>query len=211
MRARQQKIRNPAAEAAQFRLRAFVGFALVVLALAGLAAWYFRLQVVQHDDYARQSEANRIKPRPIVPARGLIYDRRGRLLADHVPAYRLEVVPEQVRDVDALLAELGAVVPLSDEERERFLEGYRVKRAFQPVPLKLRLSEAEVASFAVQRYRFPGVDVVPYLNRRYPYGALFAHVVGYVGRIDEADLEKMQDPQDRARYTGATHIGKGGI
>src|SRR5690606_19070355 len=146
-----------------------------------------------------------------VPARGLIYDRRGRLLADNVPAYRLEVVPEQVRDVDALLDGLAQVVPLGDEERERFLEGYRAKRAFHPVPLKLRLTEAEVAAFAVQRHRFPGVDVVPYLNRRYPYGDLFAHVVGYVGRIDESDLEKMESPAQRARYSGATHIGKGGI
>lgn len=211
MKRQRRQIKDHGSEAALFRRRAWIGLLFATLSLAVLAGRFFFLQIHGHEEFLTRSEANRIKPRPIVPARGLIYDRRGRLLADNVPAYRLEVVPEQVKDVDALLDDLARVVPLSDEERERFLEGYRAKRAFHPVPLKLRLSEAEVASFAVQRYRFPGVDVVPYLNRRYPYGDLFAHVVGYVGRIDETDLEKMENPEDRARYSGATHIGKGGI
>jgi penicillin-binding protein 2 len=204
-----RQIKDHGREIALFRRRAWLGMLVAAVALVVLGGRFVYLQVYGHAEFLTRSEANRIKPRPIVPARGLIYDRRGRLLADNVPAYRLEVVPEQVKqDVETLLDGLSGVVPLSDDERERFLASYRTKRAFQPVPLKLRLSEAEVAGFAVQRYRFPGVDVVPYLNRRYPYGDLFAHVVGYVGRIDEADLEKLEDP---ARYSGATHIGKGGI
>jgi penicillin-binding protein 2 len=206
-----RQIKDHGSEQAQFRARALLGMFGAMLLLLVLAGRFVYLQVYGHEEFLTRSEANRVKPRPIVPARGLIYDRRGRLLADNVPAYRLEVVPEQVKDIDTLIAQLATVVPLSEEERERFRDGYRAKRAFHPVPLKLRLSEAEVASFAVQRHRFPGVDVVPYLNRRYPYGDLFAHVVGYVGRIDEADLEKMESAEDRARYSGATHIGKGGV
>jgi penicillin-binding protein 2 len=202
-----RQLKDHARESAQFRLRAGLGFLLAFATIAILGGRFVYLQVYGHEEFLTRSEANRIKPRPIVPARGLIYDRNGRLLADNVPAYRIEVVPEQVKDVEAVLRELGRIVPLSEDELERFRESYRGKRKFQPVPLKLRLNEADVARFAVHRHRFPGVDVVPYLNRRYPYGDLFAHVIGYVGRIDSADLEKL----DPARYSGATHIGKGGI
>jgi penicillin-binding protein 2 len=205
---RRRQLKDHAGETSLFRLRALTGFLGVALVLIVLGARFAFLQVTSHEEFQTRAEANRIKPRPIVPARGLIYDRNGKLLADNVPAYRLEVVPEQVEDIDTLLRELGEVMPLTPDELERFRDSYRAKRGFHPVPLKLRLSEAEVARFAVHRHRFPGVDVVPYLNRRYPYGALFAHVLGYVGRIDEGDLAKLEDP---ARYSGATHIGKGGI
>jgi penicillin-binding protein 2 len=205
-RARRQ-IKDHGAEASLFRVRALLGFLAIAIAVAVLAGRFVWLQVYGHEEFLLRSEANRVKPRPIVPARGLIYDRNGKLLANNVPAYRLEVVPEQVKDIDALLERLGRVLPLSEDELERFRAGYRAKRGFHPVPLKLRLSEADVARFAVHRYQFPGVDVVPYLNRRYPYGDLFAHIVGYVGRIDTDDLQNL----DPARYSGATHIGKGGI
>ena len=206
MRRRHEKIRNPSAEAAQFRLRAFVGFALVLLALVGLAAWYFRLQVVQYDDYARQSEANRIKPRPVVPARGLIYDREGRLLADNVPAYRLDVTPEDAGDIDRMLAGLSQVVELSPEEIERFEAARRATRSFRAITLKPRLSDEEVARFAVDRWRFPGVEVVAYLNRRYLHGDLLAHVIGYVGRTDESDVERYGQEQVLFPHTGRTGV-----
>ena len=207
MKRAHRQLKDHHAENAIYRQRAWTGFAIATLLLAVLAGRFVYLQFVAYQEFHTRSEANRIKPRPIVPARGLIYDRNGKLLADNVPAYRLEVVPEQVEDVDILLTDLGTVLPLSEDEIGDFRAAYRVKRGFHPVPLKLRLSEAEVAAFAVQRYRFPGVDVVPYLNRRYPYGDLFAHVVGYVGRIDARDLENL----DATRYSGATHIGKAGI
>lgn len=204
---RRTKLKNLHAEAEQFRRRAVVGFLAIALAMLGLAAGYFRLQVLQHEEYQLRSEANRIKPRPIVPARGLIYDRNGRLLADNVPAYRLEIVAEQVRDLEATLAGLSELVELDDEDLARFRETRRATRGFRPVPLKLRLSEGELARLAVNRHRFPGVEVVPYLTRRYPYGDLFAHVIGYVGRVDVADLEAMGD----SRNAALTHIGKAGI
>ena len=204
---RRQKLKNLHAEAEQFRRRALLGFLGIAVAMLGLAGGYFRLQVLQHEEYQTRSEANRIKPRPIVPARGLIYDRNGRLLADNVPAYRLEVVPEQVRDLEATLQGLGELVQLDDEDLERFRESRRATRSFRPIPLKLRLDEGELARLAVNRHRFPGVEVVPYLTRRYPYGALFSHIIGYVGRVDVADLEAMGD----SRNAALTHIGKAGI
>lgn len=206
-RVRRRPLKDAYAEAAAFRRRALISFVLVTLGLMLLAGWYFRLQVAMHEEYRTRSEANRIKPRPVVPARGLIYDRNGRLLADNVPAYRLEVVAEQVRDMAATLEDLAGILSLSQDEIERFQAARRATRSFHPVPLKLRLSEAEVARFAVNRHRFPGVDAVPYLTRRYPHGELFAHVVGYVGRMDADDLQRFGD----SRLVAFSHVGKSGI
>jgi penicillin-binding protein 2 len=201
-------IKNPSAEADQFQRRAAIGYVGIALAIAGLCfGGYFRLQVLQHQEYKTRSEANRIKPRPVVPARGLIYDRKGRLLADNVPAYRLEVVPDQTEDIKLTLAELNKLIGLTPEELQAFEANRKAIRSFRPVVLKLRLSEEERARLAVNRHRFPGVDVVPYLTRRYPYGDLFAHVVGYVGRLDANDLEKLGD----SKYAALTHVGKSGI
>ena len=200
------RMRNPAAEAAAFRLRAIVGFGIVALALLVLAGWYFRLQVVQHTEFARQSEANRVKPRPVIPGRGLVYDRQGRVLADNVPAYRLEVTPEDAAETGALVEGLSTIFELDPAEVERFAAERRARRGFQPVTLKLRVTEEEAARFAVDRWRFPGVEVVPYLNRRYPHGELFAHVIGYVGRTDEGDVERYGQSHVLFPYTGRTGI-----
>jgi penicillin-binding protein 2 len=207
MRASRQQMKNPAAEADQFQRRAAIGFIGIAVLLGGLCFGYFRLQVLQHQEYITRAEANRIKPRPVVPARGLIYDRKGRLLADNVPAYRLEVVPDQTGDIGKTLAELNRLVGITPEEMQAFEANRKATRSFRPVVLKLRLTEGERARLAVNRYRFPGVDVVPYLTRRYPYGELFAHVVGYVGRLDVDDLEQLGD----SKYTALTHIGKSGL
>lgn len=202
---RRGTLKNAHAEAALFRMRAAAGFLCVLLALAGLAGWYFRLQVVDHDNYATASEANRIKPRPVVPGRGLIYDRKGRILADNVPAYRLEVVPDDAGDPQALVASLSKVVALDKDEIARFDAERRARPGFRPVVLKLRLSDEDVARFAVERWRYPGVELVPYLSRVYPYGELLAHVVGYVGRIDKRDEARI------GRGTPYTHTGKTGL
>ena len=204
---RRHLMKNPHAEAGQFQRRAAIGFIGISIALAGLCFGYFRLQVLQHEEYRTRSEANRIKPQPVVPARGLIFDRNGKLLADNVPAYRLEVVPEQTGDLKATLKGLNELVGLSEEELQQFESTRKAIRSFRPVVLKLRLSEEERARLAVNRHRFPGVDVVPYLTRRYPYGDLFAHVVGYVGRLDANDLEALGD----SKYSALTHVGKSGL
>ena len=153
---RRHLMKNPHLEADQFQRRALVGFIGIAVALGGLCLGYFRLQVLQHEEYRTRSEANRIKPRPVVPARGLIYDRNGKLLADNVPAYRLEVTPDQVEDLDATLAQLDALIGLSEEEVQQFKANRRATRGFRPVVLKLRLGEDQRSRLAVSRYRFPG-------------------------------------------------------
>ena len=203
---RRRYIKNSAQEAVQFRARAALGFIAVALALAGLCLWYFKLQVLEHTDYAKRSQANRIKQRPEVPARGLIYDRKGRILADNVPAYRLDVVPAEAGDIDALVASLSNIIALTPEDIARFNDTRRATRSFLPVTLRLRISDEEAARFAVDRWRYPGVELVPYLTRRYPDGDLFGHVIGYVGRVDKQDLEKLG--QGTAAFS---HTGKSGI
>lgn len=199
-------IRNSAQEAAQFRARAAFGFLCVVLALGGLSVWYFKLQVLEHTDYAKRSQANRVKQRPEVPARGLIYDRKGRVLADNVPAYRLDVVPAEAGDIEALVASLSRIIALTPDDIQRFHDTRRATRSFLPVTLRLRITDEEAARFAVDRWRYPGVELVPYLTRRYPYGDLFGHVVGYVGRVDRKDLENLGEGT-----AAFSHTGKSGI
>jgi penicillin-binding protein 2 len=204
---RHARIKDSHHESTQFRTRAIAGFLLIAACLSLLGARFFYLQVSRHEEFASRSDSNRISIRRIVPSRGLIYDRNGVLLADNTAAFRLEVVPEQAGNVDAVLAQLGAVVPLSDDDVQRFNALRRTKRPFDSVPLRLKLSEDEIARFSVERWRFPGVDVVPYLTRSYPLGAEFAHVVGYVGRIDINEASRL----DADLYSGSTHIGKTGI
>ena len=194
-------------EAFVFRGRAIAGFLIITAALIGLGVRFAYLEIARHDELALRSDSNRIVTRPLAPGRGLIYDRNGVLLADNVAAFRLEVTPEQVKDVDATLARLREVVPLTDDDIARFNALRRSKRSYQGIPLRLKLSEEEIARFAVNRWAFPGVDVVPYLTRSYPLGQEFAHVVGYVGRIDENDLTRL----DKGQYAGTTHAGKTGI
>ena len=200
-------IKDSGAETALFGRRAMAGFVLIALCMGVLLGRFAWLQIWQHDEFRARSEANRIKLRPLPPSRGLIYDRNGVLLAENVPQYRLELVPEQSGDIDATLARLRRVIALDSEDLDRFAELRRLKRPFDSLPIKFQLREEEVARFAVRRHLFPGVEVVPYLTRSYPMGTLFAHVVGYVGRIDEGDRERLET----SRYAGTHHIGKTGV
>jgi penicillin-binding protein 2 len=203
----QRSIKDPRGESMLFRRRALAGFVLIVLSLCLLLSRFVFLQVVHHDEFVTRAQANRVKPRAIPPSRGLIYDRNGVLLADNVPAFRLEVVPEQVKDMPKLLSDLGKVVPLDQDDLDAFQKQLKQSRRFENVPLKLHLTEDEIDRFAVNRWRFPGVDVVPYLTRRYPYSGLFAHLVGYVGRMDADDQARL----DPARYKGTSHVGRSGL
>jgi penicillin-binding protein 2 len=204
---RRRAFKDTRGEGEMFRRRAFAGFALILLGLSALVGRYVFLQVMHHDEFALRSINNSVKPRALPPARGLIYDRNGVLLADNVPAFRLEVRPDQVQGMNETLAELGKVVPLDQDDIDAFRKQLKQSRRFDSVPLKMRLTEDDIARFAVNRWRFPGVDVVPYLTRQYPYGPLFAHVIGYVSRIDADDLDHL-DPDV---YKGTTHIGRIGL
>lgn len=200
-------IKNQYFEAELFRKRTYISLLIVIAMLALLAFGYFRLQVLMFDSYQQLANSNRIKLRPTLPARGLIYDRNGILLADNVSAYRLELIPEQVENIEKTLIELGKIIELSADDLKRFHRAKNNSRNFLPIAVKLRLSEDEVAAFAVNRYRFPGLEVTPYLTRRYLYGDLFAHVIGYVARLDQEDLKAMGDE----RYSVLSHTGKTGI
>lgn len=200
-------IKDTRQEASLFMRRALAGFGLILLALSALGARFWYLQVERHDEFQARSDSNRILTRPLAPARGLIYDRNGVLLAENVAAFRLEITPEQVKDMDALLADLAATIGVNDDDIARFKALRKGKRAYQSLPLRMKLSEEDIARFAVNRWRFPGVDVVPYLTRYYPKGKEFGHLVGYVGRIDERDLQRLET----SRYAGTTHVGKTGI
>lgn len=207
MSIRRQRLKNPHAESALFRFRALTGFGLIVVCLLVLCGRFFWLQILHHDEFATRSRNNRVHVRVLPPPRGLIYDRNGVLLADNVPAFRLDVIPEQVKDMDAMLERLGRVVPLSQGELADFHRHLKQHRVFQKVPLKMQLTEDEIDRFAVNRWRFPGVDVEPYLKRHYPLGAAYAHVLGYVGRINAKEVASV-DPR---RYEGTNYYGKGGI
>jgi penicillin-binding protein 2 len=195
------------AKRARFGRRALAGFAIMLVMLMGVAGRFVYLQVFEHADYSTRAKANRVRLKHLPPPRGLIYDRTGKLLADNVPAFRLDVVPDKVKHMDAMLQRLSAVVPLTDDDIQRFKQSLKQHRAFEQVPLKFHLTESERDRFAVNQWQFPGVSVDPYLTRNYPYGAEFAHVIGYVGRIDEKEQARL-DPD---LYAGTTHVGKTGL
>ena len=177
---------------------------VLTLALVGRLA---HLQVLKHQHFTTLSENNRVKIVPIAPTRGLIFDRNGEVLAQNLPAYGLEVVPELVEDVGTLISELREVIEITDADEEEFLAVLARKPRFEKIPLRLRLDDTEVAGFAVNRHRFPGVDIDARLTRDYPHGELGVHLVGYVGRIDKRELDSI----DQADYRGTSHIGKTGI
>lgn len=183
---------------------------LVVLMLAVLGLLILRLGLLQlgdHEQYAARADENRISLRALPPNRGLIVDRQGRVLAENLPAYRLVIVPERAEDLDATLARVADLVPVSDDERRRFDRQRARSRPFESITLKSKLDAEEVARLAIHRHRMPGVDIEPYLTRHYPHNELFSHLVGYVGRIDERDRERLEAD----RYRATSHVGKTGI
>ena len=194
-------------ESQHFRNRAATAFLLIAGAILLLSLRYVYLQVVSHDEFSTRSISNRVRIVPVAPNRGLIYDRRGRPVAENLPAYRLELVPEKVEDLENTILALSRIIDLPVDAVEKFQKNRIRHRVFDSVPLKFNLSEAEVARFAVDRHKFAGVEVVPYLARHYPFGELLTHVLGYVGRLDKEDLLRV----DAGNYRGTTHIGKSGI
>lgn len=187
--------------------RAFIAGIFCFLLLGVLVARVVWLQVTSHERYASLAEQNRTRIEPIPPARGLIYDRNGVVLADNAPAFQVELIPEQVPDMASTLRHLARLLALDEDDLARFYKTLEASRPFDAIPLKLDLSEAEVARLAIERPRLPGVQVQARLRRIYPQGAEVAHVVGYVGRINERDLERI----DRDAYRSTVYIGKTGL
>ncbi|WP_237055125.1 penicillin-binding protein 2 [Microbulbifer sediminum] len=193
-----------------FRHRMLVALAGVVALLCVLVARFYHLQVINYEDYRTQSDENRIQVRPVPPTRGLIYDRNGTMLADNRPSYTLSLVMERVSDLDATLELIGQLVQLDEGDVNKFRDRLERRRPFQPIPLRFRLSEEEIARISVNEFRLPGVSVEAELVRYYPLNKLFAHSVGYVGRINDRELANFTD-EDVRRYRGTQSIGKVGL
>jgi penicillin-binding protein 2 len=190
-----------------FGNRVLIAGILVSLLLMLVLGRLVYLQIVNYKYFTTQSQNNRVRLVAVPPPRGLVYDRNGVILAENLPSYQLEITPEQVEDLDATLAGLSSVITLTENEIDRFGKALRRKRPFERIPLKFNLSDEDVARFAVSRHQFPGVDINARLTRYYPMGGTAVHALGYVGRIDERDLQRV----DADNYNGTSHIGKLGI
>jgi penicillin-binding protein 2 len=200
-------LRNPQWENYLFKRRVIVAALFSIALIAFVIIRLFFLQVVNHEHYTTLSRNNRVDIQPIAPTRGLIYDRNGVILAENQPTFSLEIVPERVDDMEATLTAIRELIAVSDSDMERFRQILLRKRRFEETPLRLRLSDEEVARIAVNRYRLPGVEIKSRLARDYPLGALLAHTLGYVGRIDERELQQL----DTSNYAATAHIGKTGV
>ncbi|MGF1547509.1 MAG: penicillin-binding protein 2 [Thiotrichales bacterium] len=205
--ARRQAIKDTRREIAIFGLRATVVVVITLGLLTLVAVRMVNLQIVWHEHYRDLANNNRVRLVPIPPGRGLVYDRNGVLLADNLTSYNLEITPEQVRDLPNTLQRLGEIVVLTDDDISRFQRQRRITPAFRSVPVRFNLSDEDVAAFYLNHHLFDGVEVQARLTRTYPMGELFAHALGYVGRISERDLETI----DERQYQGSTHTGKIGV
>src|SRR5215470_840823 len=205
------ELRNVRRELHFFQLRLGVAGALVLAAFAILFGRFFYLQVIQHKYYDTKAEDNRIAIVPIQPNRGLIFDRNGVILARNYSAYTLELTLSKIPDLDGTINALSKLVDIQPRDRRRFQKLREESKGQDNLPLKTRLSDEEVAVLAVNRFRFPGVDIKGRLFRQYPLGELASHVVGYLGRIDDRDVEKIEESDLAGNYKGADHIGKTGL
>jgi len=190
-----------------FKTRAIVAGVVSLLLISLLLARLGQLQIVEYAHFASLSKENRVRLMALPPNRGLIYDRNGVVLAENRPTYHLELIPEQIEDLEATLLGLGEVVAISEQNIKQFRTALRTHRPFESISLRTRLSEDEVARLAVNRHRFPGVDIAARLSRYYPQRTSTVHAVGYVGRISEKELNTI----DVSNYRGTTHIGKTGL
>ena len=207
------ELRNVEADLSRFRSRVWVAIVAVLCCFALVATRLVYLQVVRHTDLSEQAENNRTAIVPVVPNRGLILDRNDIALATNYSAYTLEVTPSKIENLEQTIDELSQVMEITARDRRRFKKLRDESKSFESLPLRTRLNDEEVAKFAAQRYRFPGVEIKARLFRNYPYGELASHVIGYIGRINQAEKKTMEDWPDetQANYRGTEYIGKLGI
>ncbi len=205
------ELRNVEADLARFRVRVLVASVVIVLCFLLLSARLVVLQVVRHDDLKAQAESNRTAIVPVVPNRGLILDRNGIVLATNYSAYTLEITPSKVASLEQTLASLSEVVEITPRDRRRLRKLMDESKSFDSLPVRTKLTDEEVARFAAQRFRFPGVEIKARLFRNYPFGELASHVIGYIGRINKAEKERLEEDGDDANYRGTEYIGKLGV
>ena len=190
-----------------FHSRIYLTAALILAVTFLILLQVVYLQVMRHDHFTTLSKSNHIKILPVVPSRGLIFSSDGILLADNRPSFTLELVPERVADVEAVIDQLNRLITIAPDDIERFRELRKRSRRFEGIPLRFNLSDEEVALVSVNRHLLAGIDVVASLSRYYPLAGSLSHTVGYVGMIDEDEFEKL----NKSNYRGTTYIGKSGI
>ena len=205
------EIRDPEIDEARFKARIFAAAAFVLFAFGLIGVRLLHLQVWKHDELMTQAEANRIAVVPIVPNRGLILDRNGVVLANNYSAYTLEITPGKAGPLEPLIDRLAAVVDIQPRDRRRFKRLLEESKSVGSLPIRTKLSDEEVARFTAQRFRFPGVDIRARLFRNYPLGETGSHVLGYIGRINPAEKERIDESESAANYRGTEYIGKLGI
>lgn len=205
------ELKNAGRELQAFRARLMFAGVVVSLSFLLLAARFVQLQVLRYDEYQSAAEENRISVLPIAPNRGLILDRNGVVLARNYSAYTIEITPSKVADLEATISDLAKLIDVQPKDRKRFHKLMLESKNFDSLPIRTRLTDEEVARFAANRWRFPGVDIKARLFRQYPLGELASHVVGYIGRISESDQKLIQARDLEANYKGSEHIGKIGI
>jgi penicillin-binding protein 2 len=203
--------RNPEHDILQFRTRVVVATLFVLICFGALLARFVWLQVVKHAELYEQAEINRIAVVPVQANRGLIRDRNGVIIARNFSAYTLEINPRKVDNVNAVIDELANVIEIQPRDRRRFKKLQEELKGAESIPIRTRLTDDEVARFAAQRFRFPGVELRARLFRHYPLGDVGAHMIGYIGRISPADKERIATFDDAENYVGAEYIGKTGI
>jgi len=204
---KREQLKDDFLEHRLIRRRLVLAAVVTVVLLSLVVGRLYVLQVVEYDHYVTLSDSNRIRIKALPPTRGLIFDRHGVVMADNLPAYRLEIVREEVGDLDATLEKLREYVAYDEQDLKRFEQASRRRRPFESVPLRLNLNDEEVARLAVNLHDFEGVEINARLTRNYPQGAHAVHALGYVSRIDERDLSEV----DEIEYSGTTHIGKLGV
>jgi penicillin-binding protein 2 len=205
------ELKNLHREQQQFRLRLMVAAVVTLICFGLVLSRLFFLQALRYDHYQTLAESNRISLVPIVPNRGLIVDRNGISLAENFFVYTLELTPSKVDDVEKTITELSKIINISSNDRKLFNKFRAESRNFESAPIRTKLNEAEAATFAVNSFRFPGVEIRSRLFRNYPLGAEGAHLVGFIGRINENDVDRLADSGELSNYKGSDHIGKGGL
>ena len=205
------ELKNIERELTRFRTRVLAAAAFVLIGFSLLGARLVYLQVFRHDELATQADANRIAVVPIVPNRGLIVDRNGIVLATNYSAFTIEITPSKVANLERTIDDVATLVEVQPRDRKRFKRLLEESKSFESIPLRTKLSDEEVARFTAQRYRFPGVEIKARLFRSYPLGEVGSHLLGYIGRINRAEKDKLENSEDQANYRGTDYIGKLGV
>ncbi|MES9903116.1 MAG: penicillin-binding protein 2 [Sedimenticola sp.] len=200
-------LKNYLQESRLFKSRALVSALFITLLILLLVLRLAKLQILENEHFETLSHDNRVKVAPLPPTRGLIFDRNGTILAQNLPAHSLEIVPEQVKNLDQTLNALSEVITIGESDMKRFQRLRKNPRRFEGIPIRIRLNEEEVARFAVNQHRFPGVEIQARLLRDYPLKEITSHVLGYVGRINPQELQEI----DASNYSGTSYIGKSGV